>query len=78
MLGTRECGGLGQVLVHGVVRQQEGGRHLVTTAPDVSLLTEEREAGHGHQHCLHVNRPEIHEVDHFQLDVSLPARNYFE
>ena len=33
-------------------------------SPDVSLLAEEREAGHRHQHRLHVDGPEIHEVDH--------------
>jgi hypothetical protein len=36
-----------------VVGQQVGGRHLVAAAPDVSLLTQQGKARHGHGHRLH-------------------------
>merc|ERR1719228_1113686 len=57
-----EDGGcLGQVLVHMVVRQEEGCCHLVTATPDICLFTEQGEARHRHQHRLHVYGPEVHE-----------------
>ena len=63
-------------LVHVVVGQQEGGCDLVTASPDVSLLAQEAEAGHGHEDGLHVDGPEVHEVDDLQLDMSLSTDGY--
>jgi hypothetical protein len=35
-----------------IVGEKVGGRHLVTAAPDVRLLAQQRKAGHRHRHRL--------------------------
>ena len=46
---------------------------IISPIPDIRLLTEEGEAGHGHRHGVHVDGPKVHEEDDLELDVRLPA-----
>lgn len=63
----------GQLTEGGVVGQDGLDRDLVSSAADVSLLTEVAETRHGHQHRLCVRTPQEHVETHLQLCLRLPA-----
>ena len=69
----QDGGGLGELLVDNVVGQDEGRLHFIAASPNVGLLTEQGEAGHGHQNRLHVDGPEVHEENYLQFYMCLTA-----
>lgn len=53
-------------LVNVIVWQNEVGRHLVRAAANVGLLAQQREAGHGHEHSLQIDAPQVHEENNLK------------
>lgn len=59
-----ECVIVGQEVVH---------RHFIHPTPDICLLTEVAETGHGNQNSFSVRAPQKHVQGHFEFRLSLSA-----
>ena len=61
-----------------IIWQNEVSSHLVWAAANVSLLTEQREAGHGHEDSLQVDAPQVHEENDLKSKDEEIRRQYKE
>ena len=58
--GASRC----QLFIDGAVGQQLGDSHFIRPAANFSLLTQQSETGHGSEHSIHVDAPQVHEEHH--------------
>ena len=53
-----------QLFIDGAVGQQLGDGHFIRPAANFSLLAQQSETGHGGEHSIHVDAPQVHEEHH--------------